>query len=136
MIINNLSPFIRGDKNRLLIRKNLKIERKKPTNPLRYSKERFWGYESDDKRYGNRQVPVSLSASKSTKSLKPTVNSNSLALLQITENAQNLRPMHELEAIKKFKYKAEVGLEKANPERVCTSGRFEKEKGLTGSQSK
>ena len=61
------------------------------------------GYESDDKRSGNRQVPGSLGASKSTKSLKPTVGRNSLALLPITENAQNLRAMHELEAIKKFK---------------------------------
>ena len=81
----------------------LDLEEKKAYDSIQRQQRKMLGYESDDKRSGGRGAPGSLGASKSTKSLKPTVGRNSLALLPITENAQNLRAMHELEAIKKFK---------------------------------
>lgn len=63
---------------------------------------RMLGYESDDKKRGG-----SLSVSKSKKGLE-TSGRNSMALMPIAENQQNLRALHELEMIKKYKKDKEI----------------------------
>jgi len=59
------------------------------------------GYDSDQT--GTKKSPVfNMSSSKSQKALK-NANRNSIALMPITENQTNLRALHELELIKKYK---------------------------------
>jgi len=65
------------------------------------------GYESDDKAFSKKNPPVTmLSGTKSQKSLKGA-GRNSIALMPITENQQNLRALHELELIRKYKREKE-----------------------------
>ena len=67
---------------------------------------RMLGYESDEK---NRDRG-SLSVGKSKKGLgvKGVSGTNSMALMPIAENQQNLRALHELEMIKKYKKDKEI----------------------------
>ena len=63
---------------------------------------RMLGYDSDDKALAN-QPYQSLSHGKSLKNARSN-GRNSMALMPITENTQNLRAMHEIEMIKKYKH--------------------------------
>lgn len=63
---------------------------------------RMLGYESDDKGSTGVKNSGQLSISKSRKGLKAS-GRNSMALMPIAENQQNLRALHELEMIKKYK---------------------------------
>lgn len=64
---------------------------------------RMLGYDSDEKAASQGGHPQqALSTGKSLKNAR-TNGRNSLALLPITENTQNLRAMHELEMIRKYK---------------------------------
>lgn len=65
------------------------------------------GYESEDKPYSSPNAPYQ--SLNNVKSLKSKSNGrNSMALMPITENNQNLRAMHELEMIKKLKRDKEI----------------------------
>lgn len=65
---------------------------------------RMLGYESDDKASAGGRIPGSLSVSKSKGGLgSKGEGRNSMALMPIAENQQNLRALHELEMIKKYK---------------------------------
>ena len=71
---------------------------------------RMLGYQSDEK---NKMYGADgLSVSKSRKGLglgqKGTLGRNSMGLMPITENQQNLRALHELEMIKKYKKEKEI----------------------------
>ena len=67
---------------------------------------RMLGYESDDKASVGR-APGTLSQTKNNQTLKGS-GRNSMALMPIAENQQNLRALHELEMIKKYKKDKEL----------------------------
>lgn len=70
---------------------------------------RMLGYESDEKAKGAAAPLASVRGNSSTKKLsKGTAGRNSMALMPIAENQQNLRALHELEMIKKYKKEKEA----------------------------
>ena len=71
------------------------------------------GYESDEKNGGRNQEPYgTLGVSNSRKGLglgpKNGTGRNSMGLMPIAETQQNLRALHELEMIKKYKKDKEL----------------------------
>ena len=74
---------------------------------------RMLGYESDEKNGGRNQEPYgTLGVSNSRKGLglgpKNGTGRNSMGLMPIAETQQNLRALHELEMIKKYKKDKEL----------------------------
>lgn len=88
----------------------IEAEEKKAYEKLQRQEQierRMLGYESEEKPYSSPNAPYGSLAN--AKSLKSKSNGrNSMALMPITENTQNLRAMHELDMIKKLKRDREI----------------------------